>query len=128
MKPQKFSIKKRLLSFKYAFNGIIILLTEEHNSRVHLLATLFAIIAGFIFKISPLEWIAVVIVIGLVFTLEIINSSIENIADFITLEKHSDIKKIKDLAAAAVLVGALTALIVGCIIFIPKILEFIIKA
>ncbi len=98
---------------------------EEHNSRIHLFASLCAIIAGFVFKISPIEWIAVFIVIALVFTLEIINSAIENIADFISPQKHLLIKKIKDLGAASVLVGALTALIVGCIIFIPKILEFI---
>ena len=69
------------------------------------------------------EWIGVIFSIGLVFSLEIINSSIENIADFISPEKHKMIKKIKDLSASGVLISAITALIIGLIIFIPKILK-----
>lgn len=121
-KQQQFSILKRIKSFGFAFNGLKISIEEEHNSRVHLLATICVIIAGFAFKISTFEWISIVIAIGFVFTLELINSAIENISDFVSPEKHESIKKIKDLAAAGVLLSALTALIVAFIIFIPKIL------
>jgi diacylglycerol kinase len=124
MKNQKFSMVQRLKSFTHAFNGLKILLKEEHNARIHLVAAIIVVIAGFVLKISIIEWIAIVFAIGFVFTTEIINSSIENIADFISPEKHDKIKKIKDLAAAGVLIGAVTALIVGLIIFLPKILEF----
>lgn len=123
MKQQKFSIIKRLESFKFAFNGLKIFLKEEHNSRIHLFAAICVLLAGFIFKVSTYEWIAIVFSIGLVFTLEIINSAIENIADFISPEKHHKIKKIKDLSAAGVLISAITAMIIGLIVFIPKILE-----
>lgn len=123
MKQQKFSIKKRLISFKFAFNGLKILFKEEHNARIHLFATFCVITAGFIFDVSAHEWIAIIFAVGMVITLEIINSSIENIADFISPEKHDKIKKIKDLAAAGVLMSAVTALIIGLIIFIPEILE-----
>jgi diacylglycerol kinase len=123
MKQQRFSISKRLKSFKYAFNGLRILIKEEHNARIHLFATICVIIAGLFFNISMNEWIGVIFSIGLVFSLEIINSSIENIADFISPEKHEMIKKIKDLSASGVLISAITALIIGMIIFIPKILK-----
>jgi diacylglycerol kinase len=123
MKLEKFSIRKRLKSFEYAINGLKILIIEEHNSRIHLLAAFIALIAGFLLKISLTEWIAIIFSIGLVLTFEIINSSIENFADFISPEQHNVIKKIKDLSAAAVLISAITALIIGLIIFIPKILE-----
>ncbi|MBP1672911.1 MAG: diacylglycerol kinase [Bacteroidetes bacterium] len=120
---QKFSIFKRLKSFEHAFNGLLILIKEEHNARIHLFATICVIFAGVLFKISLNEWIAIIFSIGLVFCLEIINSSIENIADFIYPEKHEKIKKIKDLSASGVLMSAITAMIIGLIIFIPKIIK-----
>jgi diacylglycerol kinase len=123
MKLQRFSISKRLESFKYAFNGLRILIKEEHNARIHLFAAIFVIIAGLFFNISMNEWIGVIFSIGLVFSLEIVNSSIENIADFISPERHEMIKKIKDLSASGVLISSITALIIGLIIFIPKILK-----
>lgn len=123
MKQHRFSISKRLESFKYAFNGLRILIKEEHNARIHLFATICVIIVGLFFNISMNEWIGVIFSIGLVISLEIINSSIENIADFISPEKHEMIKKIKDLSASGVLISAITALIIGLIIFIPKILK-----
>lgn len=123
MKQQRFNIMNRLKSFKYAFNGLGILIKEEHNSWIHLFAAICVIIAGLIFDVSKFEWISIVFAIGFVISLEIINSAIENIADFVSPERHSKIKKIKDLSAAGVLVSAITALIVGLIVFIPKFLE-----
>ena len=121
MKQEKFSIAKRLKSFTYAFNGLRILLKEEHNSRIHLFATICVVVAGLVFHISPLEWVAVVFAIGMVFGGEIFNSAIEDLADVVCPERDERIKKVKDLSAAAVLVSAITALIIGFIIFIPKI-------
>ena len=79
--------------------------------------------AAFYFKISGLEWVALILCIGFVFALEIINSAIENLADFVEPNRHEAIKKIKDLAAASVLVGSITTASVGLIVFIPKILN-----
>ena len=125
MKSNKFSIKRRAKSFRYAFNGIRLLFLEEHNSRIHAVAAICAIIAGIIFKILIFEWIALSFAIGFVFVVETINSSIENTADLISLEKSNKIKKIKDLSAAAVLISSLSALVIGGLIFIPKIVSLI---
>ena len=125
MKEEKFSIAKRLKSFTYAFAGLKVLFKEEHNAWIHLFATVCVIAAGILFKISLLEWVAVAFAIGLVFSFEIMNTSVENIADFICPERDDRIKRIKDLAAAAVLVSAITAAVVGLLVFVPKIIELL---
>ncbi|MDY0217015.1 MAG: diacylglycerol kinase family protein [Bacteroidales bacterium] len=125
MKHQKFSLSNRLKSFSYAFNGLKILIKEEHNARIHLFAAIVVVMAGFIFKISVNEWFVVLLAIGFVMVVEIINTAIESIANIISPEKDKRIKKIKDLSAAAVLISALTALVIGSIIFIPKLLNLI---
>jgi len=122
MKNKEFSISKRLKSFVFAFNGLKILFKEEHNSRIHFVATVIVIFASIFFELNTYEWIAVIFSIGLVLTAEIINTAIENIADFLTIENNNKIKTIKDLSAAAVLISALTALIIALIIFLPKII------
>src|ERR1043165_9855769 len=121
MKQQKFSLKSRISSFGYAFNGLKLLIQEEPNAKIHFIVAIAVVVAGFYFKISFLEWIALVFAIGLVITLEIINTSIENMADFISPEKNEMIKKIKDLSAAGVLVSVTTAIIIGLIVFLPKV-------
>jgi diacylglycerol kinase len=98
---------------------------NEHNAWIHLAATVLVIIAGIAFKISLLEWAAIFIAIGLVFTSEAINTSIEKLSDFVSPEKRSSIKEVKDLASAGVLISAITALIIGLIVFVPKILALI---
>ena len=121
MKQEKFSWKNRLKSFKYAFNGLKILIREEHNARIHVFIAVCVLLAGLVFEISAGEWIAVTLCIGLVIALEMINSAIENLADFVSPEKHDKIKKVKDLAAGAVLLGAVVAVVVGLVVFLPKI-------
>jgi diacylglycerol kinase len=121
MKQKEFSIKSRLKSFKYAFNGLRVMFMEEHNSRIHVVAAVIVILISVILDISQYEWIAVIFSIGFVLAMELINSSIENISDFISPERNETIKKVKDLAAAGVLIAAFTALIIGLIIFIPNI-------
>ena len=118
----KFSISKRLQSFSHAFDGIKVLLKEEHNARVHVVLALTVVLAGFYFKIEPFEWMFIVLCIALVLSLEIVNSSIERMADFISPDKHKAIKHIKDLAAAAVLLSAIASIVVAAIILIPRII------
>lgn len=125
MKQQKFSVKKRIHSFKYAFNGLRILFKYEHNARIHLFATICVLAAGILLKISTFEWFAVIFAIGIVIAFEAINSAIESLADFVSPQQHHLIQKIKDLAAAAVLVSAISAAIVGFLIFIPRIMQLI---
>ena len=121
MKSQKFSLISRLKRFKHAINGIKVLIKEEHNARVHFVMAFLTIFAGFYLSVSLIEWAILIGVIVLVIVLEIINSAIENLCDFVSPNKHHLIKKVKDLAAAAVLISALGAVVIGLIIFIPKI-------
>ncbi len=109
-------------SFGYALNGIGIVLKEEFNARVHFLAATVAVVLGVVLKVAWFEWVILTLVIGGVFAMELINTSIEGLADLYSRERNPEIKKIKDLAAGAVLVAAITALIVGLIIFLPKIM------
>lgn len=122
MKNQKFSLQDRIKSFTYAFNGFKILLIEEHNARIHVVAAIVTVIAGFYFDISTVEWMIILLCIGAVIALEIVNSAIENLADLVCQEKNEFVKKAKDLAAAAVLTAAFVAVIIALIIFIPKIM------
>lgn len=119
----KFSIKDRLLSFKNAFDGLIVLLKEEHSAWIQIGLALVAIALGFYFKISYSEWIVITLCIGMVLSAEIFNTAIESIADFIQPNLDERIKHIKDLGAAGVFMTALAALIVGLIIFLPKIMS-----
>ena len=123
MKSQKFSISTLVKSFGHALNGLKILFKEEYNARIHLLAAITVVIAGYFFEISTIEWIAIIFAIGLVLAMEAINSAIEGLADFVSPEKHEMIKKIKDLSAAGVLISAFAALIIGLIVFVPKLLN-----
>ncbi|MBC6111967.1 diacylglycerol kinase family protein [Pedobacter fastidiosus] len=116
----RFSIVDRIKSFKYAFNGLKIFFLKDHNGRIHFFAAVVAIGLSIYLKLSSLEWIALLSVISAVFVAEIINTSIENLADVVSPDYHPKIKIVKDLAAAAVLVCAFLALGVGGIIFIPK--------
>lgn len=117
---EKFSLKKRSKSALYALNGLRVLFLEEHNSRIHIAIVIVVVTAGFLLKISNTEWLVVCILIALVFSLEIINSAIENICDYISPQWNEVIKKVKDLAAAAVFVSSVISVICGAIIFLPK--------
>lgn len=117
-------IKKRIQSFGYAFQGLGTLFRETPNAQIQLIAAIVAVTMGFLLHISTEEWLAVIIVIGLVLALEAINSSLETLADYAcNKEIHPLIRKVKDLAAAGVLLAALAALVVGIVLFLPKIIS-----
>ncbi|HEY4335997.1 MAG TPA: diacylglycerol kinase family protein [Puia sp.] len=122
MQSQKFSIRSRLASFTHAFRGIRQFAWHEHNARIHLVATIAVIIAAIVLKVKGAEAAALAIVTGMVWVAEMINTCFEKLTDHITKERHPEIKTIKDLAAGAVLLAAMTAVSVGLFIFIPKIL------
>ncbi len=125
MKNSKFSISKRLNSFRYAWQGIVALVRDEHNARIHLTAAAIATIMGFCLKISSMEWIAIIGCIGLVIATEAMNSAVEAVCDKVSPEKHELIKKAKDCGAAAVLIVSISAAITGVIIFVPKLLALL---
>lgn len=121
MKTNKpFSILSRIKSFKYAFAGIINFFKAEHNALIHLLATSAVLILAIVLHVSGMEIIVLVFAIGFVWVAELFNTAIEKIMDFVSTEQNPDIKLIKDLSAAAVLVAACVAIAVGCFVFIPK--------
>lgn len=121
----RFSLRKRLKSFVFAFNGIKNLVYKEHNARIHFLALFCAVGLGIFFNIELTEWIAIIIVSGMVILSELFNTAIEQLADFVEPEWNSKIGLIKDLSAGAVLVSVIISLVVGGLIFIPKIIGII---
>jgi diacylglycerol kinase (ATP) len=121
MQPEKFSIRSRIKSFSYAISGIRQFIWREHNARIHAAATVGVVIAAFILGVSRVEAIALALVISGVWITEMLNTCLERMADMIHPEPHPTIKFIKDLAAGAVLMAAITAIIVGLFVFIPKI-------
>ena len=122
---KKKGINRLVKSFTYAFDGLKYAFKYEQNILVHTLATILVIIAGIFLKISLTEWLVLALIIGLVIATELINTSIEATIDLITKDVHPLAKIAKDTAAAAVLVFGLTAIVIGCIIFLPKILVLI---
>lgn len=120
MKSQTFSISARLRSFRYAWEGITAFLQREHNAWLHFMATVAVITLASLVKLTKGELLALVFVIGLVWITEMVNTCIERIMDFVSPQQHPDVKFIKDLAAGAVLVAAITALVTAGIVFIPK--------
>jgi diacylglycerol kinase (ATP) len=122
-KSGKFSFRQRMLSFKYAFNGIFLMLKNEHNAWIHSLAAVFAVSAGFYFGITKHEWIAVILAIAVDIAAEAFNSAIELLVDKISPDYDVSAGKIKDMAAGAVLITAFAAAITGMIVFRPYFLQ-----
>lgn len=120
MKAQPFSIRSRVRSFRYAWEGIITFLQKEHNARLHLMATVVVVTLAILVPVTKAELLALVFAIGLVWVTEIFNTCIEQIMDFVSPQRHPDVKFIKDLAAGGVLVAAIAAVAIAIIVFIPK--------
>ena len=114
-----FKIKERLKSFVYAGKGIYTLICSEHNAWIHCAAIVLVTIAGFFFNITKGEWLAIILCFGLVLAAEAFNTAIEKLVDLVSPDRNPLAGKVKDIAAGAVLICAITAIIVGIIIFAP---------
>ncbi|KXY41759.1 diacylglycerol kinase family protein [Bacillus mycoides] len=110
---------KLLDSFGYAIAGIYFCLRHERNMKIHYLAAVIVICCGFYFHITTMEWIVVLIVIGIVMSLEMVNTAVEKTVDLATADIHPVAKIAKDVAAGAVLLFAIIAAVIGAIIFLP---------
>ena len=119
---QPFSIRARLASFRYAWEGLKEFFAGQHNAIVHAVATLVVIILCFVVKLSTAELLALTIVTGMVWIAELLNTAIEKLCDLVSPAFNPKVKFIKDVAAAAVLVSAVMAVVAALIIFIPKLL------
>jgi diacylglycerol kinase (ATP) len=116
-------IAKRIASFRFAWAGLKYIIAAERNARLHLGATFLAILLGLVVRLGASEWLWIVLAIGWVWTAETFNTSIERLADAVTMERDDRIGAVKDMAAAGVLVSAVGALIIGAIIFLPHLWE-----
>ncbi len=117
--------KNFFIALKNAFNGIKFVLKNERNFKVQVFLAIVAIfISGFL-KINLIEWAIIVLTIFIVFLTEIFNTAIENVTDMITLEYNEKAKIVKDISAGAVVLTSIASIIIGGLIFLPKILKII---
>lgn len=114
-------MKKRIQSFVYAARGIKVVFSSETNMQIHIVVAALVLIFGFVFKISIMEWIVCLLCIGLVFGAEMMNTAIENVVDLASPDLHPLAGKAKDIAAGAVLLCAIISVIIGLLIFEPKV-------
>jgi diacylglycerol kinase (ATP) len=119
------SFQKLIRSFGYAFNGIKHATLTELNFRIHLVATLLTVLAGYALHIDYHEWLWVGLCITLVLVTELLNTAIERLTDLVSPNYHPIAGHVKDIAAGAVTVMTLFALITGCVIFLPKLIKLI---
>lgn len=115
-----------LKKFGYAFRGLFISLKEESSLVVHFIIATIVIVVGIILNkyMTPIDWSIIVILIAIIIGMELLNTAIENIVDIIMFEYNAKAKKIKDISAAATLILTLASVVVGLVIFIPKIIEY----
>ncbi|WP_430604087.1 diacylglycerol kinase family protein [Enterococcus sp. DIV0724b] len=118
--------KHFIASLEFALQGIKTVFKEERNMRTHLLMGVAAIIAGFVFQLAISEWLWLLLAIFLVLVMEIINTAFENVVDMVTdFHFHPIGKKIKDMAAGAVLLTAGFAVVIAVLLFVPKIWQIL---
>jgi diacylglycerol kinase (ATP) len=117
-----FSFAARIRSVRYALRGVGVMLWTQHNAWVHALATAAALIAGFTLQISPGEWLAIILAIIAVWTAEALNTAFESLCDVASPEFHPMVERAKNIAAGAVLISAVGAVVIGLLIFGPKLL------
>ncbi len=109
-------------AFVNAFQGLKFVVTTQRNARIHLAVTFIVIAAAFAFRVSTTEWIALVFAIGFVWATESLNTAIEQLTDLASPGYHTLAKYAKDCAAAGVFISALTAVVIGIIVFLPRLL------
>ena len=116
---QQFSLRARLDSFRYAFDGLIIMIFEQHNARIHLVVTLAVLALGLLTGLGSIEWMMVILAICLVWMAEALNTALEYLADAAVPETHELVAKAQDVAAAAVLIAAAFSVFVALWAFWP---------
>lgn len=125
MKNHKYQAENFFKSQGHARNGIKLIFKNERNFRIDLIFALLVVFVGFFFQISHTDWIALSLVISMVFISETVNSAIEALCDTVSLEYKVNIKYAKDVSAGAVLVSVFVSVTTGLIVFLPYIIEFV---
>lgn len=117
------NIQKEKKRFADAWNGVLVFFREGDHAKFELLFSVLVIAAGFYFQVTKTEWLIIVLCIGFVLAAEALNTAVELLGDFVQKDFHPKMRMVKDVAAGAVLLAAITAAVTGCIIFIPYILK-----
>ena len=115
--------RRKWQMFAYAGRGIRMAVQSERNLRIHLAVIPIVVVTGFVMGLSGMEWVAIAFSIGIVIVAELVNSALEYLADAVHPEVDPGIRNAKDVAAGAVLIAVLAAVVVGVIIFPPKLWE-----
>lgn len=122
MKSERSAVAMRMRSVRHAMRGIWTMLATQHNARIHAVATVAVIGAGFGFGVNTTEWCVLILVMTAVWTAETLNTALEFLSDVASPGFHPLVKKAKDVAAGAVLIAAIGAVMIGVLIFMPYIL------
>lgn len=118
-------LSSRLRSFGHAFRGLKVLLQTQPNARIHAAATVLVVAAGVLLRISPMEWVLIVLAIASVWTAEALNTAIEFLVDLVSPDPHPLAGKVKDVAAGAVLIAAIGSAVIGGFVFGPHLLRLL---
>ncbi|MGI8892533.1 MAG: diacylglycerol kinase family protein [Bacteroidia bacterium] len=118
------SVKRSIKSFSYAWKGLKTAFITQSNFKFQIAIAFIAIVAALLFNFRIQEWIILIVVISMVLVTELINTTIEIITDHLFPDFHLTAGKIKDISAAAVLIAAITAVITGILLFLPKIISY----
>ncbi|RPF55598.1 diacylglycerol kinase family protein [Aquisalibacillus elongatus] len=113
------------IGFRHAIRGIFTAVKLERNMKIHFVAMLLVLFTGLWLNVTVIEWLFLLIAIAMVLVAELLNTSIEIITDQIFTERHDVAKQIKDISAGAVLIASIFALIIGIIIFVPRIISLL---
>jgi len=120
----KISLRKIFKSFQYSFHGLKIH-SQQHNFMGMLISALFVILLGFILNISYFEWLILILIMSLVLSLETLNTSLEKTLDYLEPRFSDKIRMLKDLMAGGVAIVIFTSIIIGLMIFLPKIISLL---
>lgn len=123
MSTRQSFLRSRLLSIRFAVDGVRALVATQPNARIHLVATVLVIGAGLVLDVGRSDWIALTLAMALVWLAEALNTAVECLGDAITRELHPLIGRAKDVAAGGVLLAALGAAAIGCLVFAPHLFD-----
>lgn len=123
-KKKKFSFKRLKKSLGYSLDGLKFLASNEQNLFIMIIISIIVLIMGFVFKINFIEWATLITIMFIIIAMELINTAIEYTIDIAMPEKHPFAKIAKDSASAAVFLVCLSSIIIGLIIFVPKIIAY----
>lgn len=116
---------KKGIGFKYAWAGLVVAFKKEKNLRIQIIVALIILTFGFLLQLKQLEWLFIILAITLVIMSELINSVVERLIDYLKPERNFYAKQIKDISAGFVLITVISAVVIGLIIFLPKLMDYI---